>query len=295
MSESQLKKAMNISDSLAKLNKQRFDQFYQQDQLLAVAAFDGDAFVELKRGLPDGEFSLEQLDYLRQHLRILSGLYGVIEPTNAIRPYRLEMGCKKLGDNVPRSLVDFWGNDIKDELMHSARAASPNPVVVNVASQEYAAAAKCQELSQSVRVVDVHFKAHAPIYAKKARGAIVRYAMDNALDDPSQLKHFTGPDDEWHFDEEQSSDSQLVFVREKQPAKPSSQKTSTKQEQSDEAQEAGKARTQPERNKRKASAARHAGFDTHDDTDEEQEEMKHAKHDEREARKVSKGTRSRPQ
>lgn len=212
----QLADLMGLSDDLANLNRERFKAFDpdSMEGRPAALAFNGEVY----RGLDAPSIDAEDLQYAQQHLRILSGLYGVLRPLDAIQPYRLEMGTRlktKKGSN----LYQFWGEDIAEQLK-SDLSGHASQTIVNLASNEYAKAAKLKSLG--VPVVSADFKEEKDgklralmVYAKKARGMMARWIIENRIEDPARLREFDL--DGYRFDAEGSSEDSLLFTR-PQPA-----------------------------------------------------------------------------
>ena len=188
-----LKGLMSISDDLARLNRDRFKAFEDApapDRVKAAAlAFDGDTY----KGLEAKTLSESDLEWAQNHLRILSGLYGLLRPLDAIQPYRLEMGSR-LKTRRGGSLYDYWGDQIAKTLTAHAGEIGTD-VLINCASSEYFTAANTKALK--LRVVTPQFfevKNGTPrivsFFAKRARGAMARYVIENRLVDPEDIKGF---------------------------------------------------------------------------------------------------------
>lgn len=186
-----LKGLMNISDDLARLNRDRFKSFSETpaDTRPAVFAFAGDTYLGLEAKTLDDD----ALRYAQDHLRILSGLYGVLRPLDAIQPYRLEMGSR-LKTRRGTNLYQYWRDQIAKALNAQAEAMGTD-VLINCASQEYFGAVDLKALK--LRVVTPQFydmKGGKPkiisFFAKKARGAMARYIVQNRLSDPEDIKGF---------------------------------------------------------------------------------------------------------
>ncbi|MBE7369696.1 peroxide stress protein YaaA [Ramlibacter pallidus] len=205
---------MDISDPLAALNVARYQgwsrKFTARNARQAVLAFDGDVYDGLKgRQLPPAD-----LDWAQQHLRILSGLYGVLRPLDWMQPYRLEMGTAlKVGSAA--NLYQYWGGRIAQHL-NEAVAADKTPVVVNLASQEYFRAVDRQVLK--ARVVECVFEEWRPggykiisFSAKKARGLMARWAIQKRVETPRRLEQFNL--EGYAFDPAASQPERLVFRR----------------------------------------------------------------------------------
>jgi cytoplasmic iron level regulating protein YaaA (DUF328/UPF0246 family) len=212
----QLADLMGLSDDLATLNRERFKAFDPDtmEGRPAALAFNGEVY----RGLDAPSLSAKDLEYAQQHLRILSGLYGVLRPLDAIQPYRLEMGTR-LKTPKGTNLYQFWGDDIADQLK-SDLSGHGAQTIVNLASNEYAKAARLTSLD--VPVISADFKEEKDgrlralmVYAKKARGLMARWIIENRIEDPARLKDFDL--DGYRFDAEGSSKDTLLFTR-PQPA-----------------------------------------------------------------------------
>ncbi len=189
-----LKKLMKISDKLAQLNHERFLQFADspapEATRPAIHAFNGDTYT----GLHAASLDADALAWAEDHLRILSGLYGVLRPFDAMQPYRLEMGSR-LKTARGASLYDWWGSRIAEALNDTAEATGSR-VIVNCASQEYFGAVDRTALRP--RVIAPVFKDQrageepkiVSFFAKKARGAMARFILENRLTDPDSLLDF---------------------------------------------------------------------------------------------------------
>ena len=215
-----LKRLMHISDKLAAMNFERFQVFNldtrSNSAKPAGLAFDGDVYW----GLDAKSFSADTLAYAQDHLRILSGLYGVLRPMDAIQPYRLEMGTKMANDRGT-SLYDFWGSRIAAQLTADLTDHS-DTTVVNLASNEYFKAVNAAALGQPVinaRFLNVKDgKARALMYyAKHARGSMARWIMENRVDRADGLKDFDA--DGYRLDAKASTEDELVFTRKQPPKK----------------------------------------------------------------------------
>ena len=210
----QLSRLMDISDALATLNAQRWQDFSEKftdlNSKQAVLAFDGDVYAGLQaRTLARADF-----DWAQQHLRILSGLYGVLRPLDRIQPYRLEMGTA-LAVGKARNLYQYWGSEIAQALNREL-AADKTPVVVNLASQEYFRAVDPRALK--ARVIECVFEEwHNGAWkvisfpAKKARGLMARYATQQRIETPRRLEGFAA--EGYRFEAAASRPDRLVFRR----------------------------------------------------------------------------------
>lgn len=217
-SPQQIASLMDLSDKLAALNAARYQawspRFTAHNAKQAVLAFDGDVY----GGLDAKTLRADDLDWLQQHLCILSGLYGVLRPLDRMQPYRLEMGTR-LKTARGRNLYDFWGTRIADYLNQRARA-DKSPVVINLASEEYFKAVDLDVLQP--RVVSCVFEERhgagwriVSFHAKRARGLMVRWAVRQRASTPEQLKGFDL--EGYHFHAAASGPDRLVFRRDGQP------------------------------------------------------------------------------
>ena len=210
-------KLMSLSDKLASLNVARYGSWERestpQNAKQALLAFKGDVYT----GLNAEDFNADDFAFAQQHLRMLSGLYGLLRPLDLMQPYRLEMGTK-LSNPRGKDLYTFWGERIS-QWLNDDLAAQGDQVLLNLASQEYFGAVKPKALN--ARVIDTVFKDRKngqykiiSFYAKKARGLMARYVIKERLQDPEGLKDFNL--DGYRFDAASSSDNQLVFLRDEQ-------------------------------------------------------------------------------
>jgi cytoplasmic iron level regulating protein YaaA (DUF328/UPF0246 family) len=218
-SPQQIASLMHLSDALAALNVARYAAYSPRmtahNARQAVLAFDGDVYTGLQaRALPAAD-----LEWAQQHLRILSGLYGVLRPLDRIQPYRLEMGTA-LANARGSNLYQFWGSRIA-EYLNDEQAGEAAPVVVNLASQEYFKSVDRKTLR--ARVVECQFEDFKngkfkiiSFYAKRARGLMARYIIQNRIDDPERLKAFDL--DGYAYDAKASKPDHLVFRRQHLPA-----------------------------------------------------------------------------
>lgn len=159
-------------------------------------------------GLRAYDMSKKQLLWLHDHLDILCGLYGVVRPLDEIKAYRLEMGTK-LKNARGKDLYEFWGDKILTSILKGLREGD---AIVNCASQEYAKSARLAEVPPGIRVYTMAFPGPT-VYAKVARGSIVRYACDHQVTDVEDLKRFTGQKGEYAFCASASTDTTFTFAR----------------------------------------------------------------------------------
>ena len=209
-----LSELMSLSDKLAALNVARYEswnkRFTNQNSKAAIFAFNGDVY----EGLDASTLTKKQLEYCQQHLRILSGLYGILKPLDLMQPYRLEMGTS-LKNKKGSDLYSFWGKrltqDIQEEL-----AKQKKPFLLNLASEEYFKVIHAKDLGYPIispvfqDEKDGKFKIIS-FYAKKARGLMARSVIQNRVEDPSQLEGFNL--EGYYYVEELSKPSAPVFQR----------------------------------------------------------------------------------
>jgi len=212
----QVSNLMSISDKLGQLNAERFQTwhtpFTPDNARQAVLAFKGDVYT----GLDAESFSSEDFSFAQKHLRILSGLYGLLKPLDLMQPYRLEMGTR-FENTRGKDLYAFWGTKITDAL--NQLLASDDKVLVNLASNEYFKSVQKKHLD--ARLVTPQFKdwkngqyKMISFYAKKARGLMCRYAIQNRITQADDLKGFNL--DGYYFSEDQSDNNNWVFLRDEQ-------------------------------------------------------------------------------
>lgn len=209
----QISNLMSISDKLGQLNADRFRNwhtpFSPANARQAVLAFKGDVYT----GLEAETFSDQDFEFAQQHLRILSGLYGLLRPLDLMQPYRLEMGTR-FENRRGKDLYAFWGSKITDEL--NRLLASDDGVLVNLASNEYFRSVRKKDLN--ARLVTPQFKdwkngqyKMISFYAKKARGLMSRYAIQNGITQADDLKGFDL--EGYRFSAEDSDRDNWVFLR----------------------------------------------------------------------------------
>jgi len=214
LSPAEIASLMKISDPLAVLNATRYGEwsrpFSAANAKQAVLAFDGDVY----DGLDAPSLSPADLRFAQRHLRILSGLYGVLRPLDLMQPYRLEMGTR-LPNPRGRDLYAFWGDRVGEALASALREAN-SPVLVNLASEEYFKAVRPATLP--VPVIQPVFEDWSngkfrivSFYAKRARGRMARFAIVNRLTDVAGLRDFAV--DDYAFVEQASDDTIWRFRR----------------------------------------------------------------------------------
>ena len=217
LSASEISALMSVSDKIAHLNAERFrdwqSDFDFSNARQAIFAFKGDVYT----GLDAYQLKDQDIKFAQKHLRMLSGLYGVLRPLDLMMPYRLEMGTK-LENPRGHNLYTFWGDQITDQINHDL-AQMHTKFLVNLASDEY---------YKSVNEKKIEAKIIKPVfldqkngkykvisfYAKKARGLMARYMIENQLKKVEQLKSFNS--EGYFFDAESSSANEWVFKRDEQ-------------------------------------------------------------------------------
>lgn len=210
----QLASLMGISAKLAGLNFQRFQEwslpFTPENSWQAVLMFNGDVY----QGLRAETFSKADFDTAQQKLRILSGVYGLLKPLDLIQPYRLEMGTP-LAIARKKNLYEFWQTKITTKLNHEL-AGSGQKILINLASNEYFSAIDTKKLK--ARIVTPVFKEHrdgnyqmVSFFAKRARGLMSRFIIQNNIDDPEEMKAFDL--EGYYFNNQISKGDNWVFTR----------------------------------------------------------------------------------
>jgi len=218
LSPAQISELMHVSDKIGGLNAARFGSwtpaFTPANAKQALLAFKGDVYTGLDaQSLGEADF-----DYAQQHLRMLSGLYGLLRPLDLMQPYRLEMGTR-LANARGKDLYAFWGTRIS-EWLNEALAEQGDDLLLNLASNEYFSAVKRSALK--ARIIDTEFKdlkngqyKIISFYAKKARGLMSRFVIEQRINDPAALKQFDVQG--YRYSAEQSSSDKLVFLRDHAP------------------------------------------------------------------------------
>ena len=214
LSPADISSLMGVSDKIAGLNAARFGEWSQpftpENARPAVLAFNGDVYT----GLDAKTLSDDDFDFAQQHMRILSGLYGLLKPLDLMQAYRLEMGTKldnPRGDN----LYQFWGLKITEKLKHALEEQGDNDLI-NLASNEYFKSVKKKELGANI--ITPAFKdwkngqyKMISFFAKKARGLMARYIIENRINDVEQLKAFNSAG--YAYNKELSKGNDWVFTR----------------------------------------------------------------------------------
>lgn len=211
LSTADISSLMKLSDKLAGLNMARFQTwsrpFSLENAKQAVLAFKGDVYT----GLDADTLDAGGFEFMQQHLRILSGLYGILRPLDLMQAYRLEMGTK-FANFKGKDLYQFWGGELRE----SIETELDDGVLINLASNEYFKALEAKKLH--ARIITPVFKDWKngqykiiSFYAKKARGLMTRYIIDQKIDEPELIKQFNV--DGYRFSPEMSATDEWVFIR----------------------------------------------------------------------------------
>ena len=206
LTQKRLRELMHISADLAKLNADRFKAFAGADERPAMFAFAGDVYT----GLDAPSLDEAAIDFAQDHVRILSGLYGLLRPLDAMKPYRLEMGTRW----APRydKLTDWWGDRIANLLTGDVEREGSG-AILNLASQEYWAAVDGR-LPDAIRIVDVDFRdggKFVSFHAKKARGMMARWLVEHRIEAIEDMKGFDS--DGYRFVASESEPDRWRFAR----------------------------------------------------------------------------------
>ena len=219
MSPQKIAKMMHISSSLADLNHERYQHFQApfspENAKQAILVFKGEVYV----GLNAEDFNEGDFEFSQRHLRILSGLYGVLKPLDLMQPYRLEMGCDFAVTSKKKNLYSYWGNKIT-QAINKALEAQNDATLINLASNEY---------FRSIQIKNLQGKLITPVFrdlkngqyksiflwVKQARGMMARYIIKHKLIDAETAKGFDT--NGYAYNEALSTDTQWVFTRDKQP------------------------------------------------------------------------------
>lgn len=205
---------MKVSAKIADLNFDRYESwkkpFTVKNAKQSVLAFKGDVYT----GLDAMSFKSDDFKFAQNHLRVLSGLYGLLRPLDLMQPYRLEMGTKLKTDNG-KNLYEFWGSDITEGLNKQLKKIKSD-TLINLASNEYFKSVKPNELN--AEIITPAFKEFKNgdykmigIYAKKARGLLSRYIIQNKLSDAEEIKSFN--EEGYRFNKKLSKGNTWVFTR----------------------------------------------------------------------------------
>ena len=207
LSQEELKKLWKCNDAIAALNVQRLAQMDLYHRLTpAILSYEGIQYQYMAPRV----FTYEYFDYAQKHVRILSGLYGILRPFDAIVPYRLEMQAK-LKTDFCKNLYDFWGESLYQELTKDSK------IIINLASDEYSKAVK-KYVQPTDSFITCRFCEQTEgklvekgVYVKMARGEMVRFMAEQNVQEPEAMKQFTGLG--YGFSQEHSTEDLFTFVR----------------------------------------------------------------------------------
>jgi cytoplasmic iron level regulating protein YaaA (DUF328/UPF0246 family) len=214
LSGQELSKLMHVSENIADLNQHRFKKwktpFNPDNARQAIFAFKGDVYI----GLDAYTMTEQNVEFAQDHLRILSGLYGVLRPLDLMQAYRLEMGTR-IDTDMGNNLYQFWNGRITRTLNQELKQSGSN-ALINLASNEYFKSIKPKLLKADV--ITPVFKDYNKgkyqvigFFAKKARGLMARYMIDNEIDNPAALKDFGA--EGYAFNKAMSDSHEWVFTR----------------------------------------------------------------------------------
>lgn len=213
-SASDLSKLMKMSQELGEINYKRYNDFYNDnDGHSGLIYFFGEAF----KGIEAESLTLKNIEFAQEKILILSGLYGVIRPLDKIKEYRLEMGTK-LENPLGKNLYSYWKSEVTNYILNELKETSGDKVLLNLASDEYSKVLDIKKIREEYKVITVEFKEKKGdeykvigMYAKKARGKMVRYIVDNEIDLINDIKSFN--EEGYKFNEELSLNDKYVFSR----------------------------------------------------------------------------------
>lgn len=215
MKPNELVSLMKISDKLALLNYDRYRNWKKEhtieNSFPAVLSFTGEAY----RGLRAADFSGDELEYAQKVLRILSGLYGVLKPLDLIQEYRLEMGTRH-EFRKKKNLYEFWKAGLTKAVNNAIEDSPGDKVLINVASNEYFSAIDQKKLKHPVLTTSFYQENEGEVkmvavFAKRARGLMSRFIIENKIEQVEDLKAFDT--DGYYYDANRSTDEKWVFVR----------------------------------------------------------------------------------
>lgn len=206
----EIQKLMSVSEKIAHLNHQRFKNFNSLESKQALLAFDGDVYTSMERN----NYTKEDFAFAQSHLRIMSGLYGMLRPLDMIKPYRLEMSTKLQGI-APKGMDKYWQQEVT-KTFNSLLDEQKNPVLINLASNEYSAAINFNDLKHDF--VNIHFRENRDgalkniaINAKRARGMVADYIIKNQIDTVDSLLGFDQGG--YSYDKSLSDEQNVFFTR----------------------------------------------------------------------------------
>ncbi|MCC6814986.1 MAG: peroxide stress protein YaaA [Saprospiraceae bacterium] len=214
-SKNSFKKLMNISSALADVNISRYENmslsFTKENSRPAIYAFAGDVY----RGIEANHLNNSDIDYIQQHARILSGLYGLLRPLDLIQPYRLEMGLALKINSKAKNLYQYWSEKITTLLLEDIISIQATHLI-HLASEEYFQSLDANKIT--IPIIQIHFREYRngrlsflSYNAKKARGLMIKYMAQNKVKSLTQLKKFDL--DNYTFNESQSKPNEFFFIR----------------------------------------------------------------------------------
>ncbi|HRZ98339.1 MAG TPA: peroxide stress protein YaaA [Paludibacter sp.] len=215
LSPTELSNLLDINSNLTQLNFDRYFNWHKpftpENAKQAVMVFDGEVY----RGLDAKSFSDDDFEYAQNHLRLLSGLYGVLRPLDLIQPYRLEVSSKLINP-LGNNLYDFWQKKVTKSVLTALVNSGKPEILLNLSSAEYFKSLNLK--NKKVKVIDVEFYEYKHdnfkqivIYTKKARGLMAGYVIKNRIEDEENLKGFDS--DGYWYSPQMSTDNKLVFIR----------------------------------------------------------------------------------
>lgn len=215
LSPSELAKLLDINSNLSHLNTDRHFNWHKpftaNNAKQAVLVFDGEVY----RGLDAKTLNVEEITYMQNHLRLFSGLYGILRPLDLIQPYRIDVSTK-LENPHGKDLYAFWREKVTNKLLTDLKKSGKPQILLNLASSEYIKTVDTK--NNSIQILDIEFYEYKNdrlkqivIYTKKARGMMARFVIQNQIEDMEDLKGFS--DGGYWFSEQLSSEWKLVFTR----------------------------------------------------------------------------------
>lgn len=215
LSPSELSRLLEINSSLSQINTDRHlnwnRPFTLKNARQAVFVFDGEVY----RGLEAKTLNVDEINYMQDHLRLFSGLYGVLRPLDLIQPYRIDVSSKLRHPNG-NDLYSFWKEKVTGSVTKALKKTGKPQVILNLASSEYIKT--LQQKEEKIKIINVEFLEFKEdkfkqivIYTKKARGMMTRFVIKNRIEDVEELKGFSA--EGYWYDPQQSTDTKLVFIR----------------------------------------------------------------------------------
>lgn len=209
-SSEQLEQLLGVSKSLANLNYQRFQSFDISQKQASILAYRGDVFKQLELD----KFKNKDYLFAQDHLRIISGLYGVLRPLDEISPYRLEMSTRLKTEKFDH-LYKFWTEKVTQQLNHDLEQHQTK-ILLNLASNEYSRIINSKQFNYPILKISFKERRNEKlktigITAKKSRGLMTNWIIQNQIDDPSELKNYSGLG--YHYDKNLSNRQEMIFIK----------------------------------------------------------------------------------